>query len=253
MKASELPRLGSVAWVNGPVVRATQVQQARMMEVVLVGEERLIGEIIRLKGEEAVIQVYEDTTGLKAGVPVYGTGRPLSVELGPGLVGTIYDGLQRPLAHLIEQSGPWIDRGGQCASLDRNRQWSFQPRASQGQSVAEGQMLGSVQETPLIEHRILVPPGIHGDLVWIAQEGAYRVEDSIARIHTATEEISLTMLSRWPVRQARPGRRRLRPTIPLITGQRIIDALFPLPKGGTAMIPGGFGTGNTIIPQYLAK
>lgn len=253
MKASELPRLGSVAWVNGPVVRATQVQQARMMEVVLVGEERLIGEIIRLKGEEAVIQVYEDTTGLKAGVPVYGTGRPLSVELGPGLVGTIYDGLQRPLAHLIEQSGPWIDRGGQFASLDRNRQWNFQPRVSHGQSVAEGQVLGSVQETPLIEHRILVPPGIHGDLVWIAQEGVYRVEDSIARIHTATEEISLTMLSRWPVRQARPGRRRLRPTIPLITGQRIIDALFPLPKGGTAMIPGGFGTGKTIMQQNLAK
>ena len=224
-----------------------------MMDVALVGEEHLIGEIIRLKGDEAVIQVYEDTTGLKAGVPVYGTGSPLSVELGPGLVGAIFDGLQRPLAHLIEQSGPWIDRGGQFTPLDRNRQWNFQPRVSTGQAVAEGQRLGSVQETPLIEHRILVPPGIRGHLAWIAEEGTYRIEDPIARIRTDTGEIPLTMLTRWPVRQARPGQRRLRPTIPLITGQRVIDALFSLPKGGTAMIPGGFGTGKTITQQNLAK
>lgn len=253
MEASEELRLGIVARVNGPVVCVTHVQHAQMMDVALVGEERLIGEIIRLKGEEAVIQVYEDTTGLMAGVPVYGTGRPLSVELGPGLVGTIYDGIQRPLARLIEKSGPWIDRGGQLAALDRNREWNFQPRVSNGKSVAEGEVLGSVQETPLIEHRILVPPGIHGNLVWLAPEGAYRVEEPVARIRADSGEIPITMLSRWPIRQARPGRRRLLPTIPLITGQRVIDALFPLPKGGAAMIPGGFGTGKTVTQHNLAK
>ncbi|RMH05649.1 MAG: V-type ATP synthase subunit A [Nitrospirae bacterium] len=245
--------MGTVIWVNGPVVRADTTQQAHMMEMVFVGKERLIGEVIRLRGAEAVIQVYEDTTGLKAGMPVFGTGAPLSVELGPGLVSTIYDGLQRPLARFIERSGPWIDRGGHFPALDRTRRWRFSPTAPVATMVKGGTILGTVQETLLITHRIMVPPRLEGRLSWLAPEGEYTVDEPIARLHTRSGEITVTMSSRWPVRMARPVRRRLRPSRPLLTGQRIIDALFPLAKGGTAMIPGGFGTGKTVMQHQLAK
>ncbi|RMH38157.1 MAG: V-type ATP synthase subunit A [Nitrospirae bacterium] len=240
-------------WISGPVVRVTTHQPARMMEMVFVSEERLIGEIIRLRGDEAIIQVYEDTTGLEAGMPVFGTGAPLSVELGPGLVSTIYDGLQRPLAKFVERSGPWIDRGGRFPSLDPVRRWAFRPATSAGITVEGGMVLGTVQESAVITHRILVPPRVRGTLRWLAPEGEYTVAEPIASIQTASHETTVTMRHSWPVRMARPVRRRLRPSIPLLTGQRIIDALFPLAKGGTAMIPGGFGTGKTVMQHQLAK
>lgn len=251
--AQEEHLLGTISWVSGPVIRAVDVSQAHMLEMVFVGEERLIGEVIRLQGHEAVIQVYEETTGLMAGMPVYGTGAPLSVELGPGLVGTIYDGLQRPLSRFVERGGPWIDRGGRFPPLDRSRRWTFTPTASVGNPIEGGMVLGSVQETPRILHRVLVPPGLQGTLSWVAGEGSYTVEAPIARIHTPSGDVSLSMSMRWPVRTARPVRRRLQPSIPLLTGQRVIDALFPLAKGGTAMIPGGFGSGKTVIQHQLAK
>lgn len=253
MNTDTSSQLGTVAWISGPVIRAVGVQQAHMMEEVFVGNMGLIGELIRLKGEEAVIQVYEDTTGLMAGEPVYGKGTPLSVELGPGLVGTIFDGLQRPLARLVQERGAWIDRGIQFESLDRNHEWKFCPVMASGQPVMEGQVLGTVQETPLIEHRILVPQGMSGPLTWIAPESSYKVEAPIARIQTASGEMPVTMLNRWAIRNPRPFRKRLPPSIPLLTGQRVIDTLFPLAKGGTAMIPGGFGTGKTITQHNLAK
>jgi len=249
----DLCRLGSVAWISGPVVRATDVRHGRMLEQVFVGEQRLIGEIIRLTGNEAVVQVYEDASGLQVGAPIYGTGAPLSVELAPGLIGAIFDGLQRPLAQLAVEQGVWIDRGSRLVSLERNREWDFRPTLGSGQAVTEGQVLGRVQETPVIEHRILVPVQLHGNLTWIAPAGTYRIDETIARIETGSGEVPVTMLSRWPVRKARPFRTRRRPSVPLITGQRVIDACFPLAKGGAATIPGGFGTGKTITQHNLAK
>ncbi len=248
-----LSELGKVAWVSGPVVRASHVQDAHMKEVVLVGEARMIGEVIRLRGAEAVVQVYEDTTGLMAGAPIYGTGAPLSVELGPGLAGAIFDGLQRPLARLAEQSGSWIERGTVASALDRSRRWEFRPGAAVGAPVHPGDPLGRVRETALLDHLVTVPPDVEGTMTWLAPEGDYGVEEPIARVKTVTGEVSLSMLRRWSVRVARPFAARLMPSVPLITGQRVIDTLFPLAKGGAAMIPGGFGTGKTVTQQNLAK
>jgi len=239
--------------VSGPIVGATGMRGAEMYEVVEVGEMGLVGEVVRIVEDRATIQVYEDTSMVKPGAPIRRTHAPLSVSLGPGLIGNIYDGIQRPLPAIQAHSGAWIDRGEKVPALDVARPWPFEPRAAAGRRVAEGEVLGVVAETPLVEHRVLVPPGVAGTLQWIAGKGEYTLVDKIAVIETAAGARDVTMLQPWPVRVPRPIRQRLRVMEPLITGQRIIDTFFPLGKGGTAAIPGGFGTGKTITQHQLAK
>ena len=224
-----------------------------MYEVVHVGADGLTGEVVKLDGDQATIQVYEDTTLLAPGAPVRLTGAPLSVLLGPGLIGGIFDGIQRPLPGIQAQSGAWIRRGEKVAPLDLARRWRFVPALVAGAEVAGGAVIGAVAETALVEHRILVPPGLAGRLRSVAPEGDYTLEEPVAVVETPDGERAVTLLQRWPVRVPRPVRERLRITEPLVTGQRIIDALFPIGKGGTAAIPGGFGTGKTITQHQLAK
>ena len=244
---------GSVVWVNGPVVRARSDAGFRMMEVVMVGHQGLIGEVIGIDGALATIQVYEDTSGLHPGEPVAGSGAPLSIELGPGLVSRVIDGIQRPLERLREAGGDFITRGVSAPRLDRERRWEFEPRLAKGATVAGGEILGVVRETPLVEHRIMIPHGVNGELVAVAGPGPYTVEETVGRVATAGGEVRLTMRQRWQVRRPRPVRERLVPSVPLLTGQRIIDVFFPIAKGGTAAIPGGFGTGKTVTQHNLAK
>ena len=224
-----------------------------MHEMVAVGKERLRGEIIRIEKDTAIIQVYENTSGLKPGEEVIGTGRPLSVELGPGLIGSIYDGIQRPLTILKKQTGMFIRRGIEASALPRDKRWHFIPQVKAGDVVHGGETLGVVVESALIKHKILVPPNIQGKISDIADEDEYTVEETIATIKINGETRALKMFHTWPVRRPRPYRRRLPPKIPLITGQRVIDTFFPIAKGGSATIPGGFGTGKTITQQQLAK
>ncbi len=242
-----------VTRINGPIVTADGMGGAQMYEVVQVGELGLVGEVIRLVGERATIQVYEDTTMLKPGAAVRGTGAPLSVWLGPGLVGNIYDGIQRPLPVIQARSGAWIRRGEKVDPLDTTKRWAFEPLLATGAAVQPGQALGQVQETPLVRHKIMLPPDVAGTLHSIVAPGEYTLLDVLAVVETAAGPREVTMLQRWPVRQPRPIRERLRIAGPLITGQRIIDTLFPLGKGGAAAIAGGFGTGKTITQHQLAK
>jgi V/A-type H+-transporting ATPase subunit A len=244
---------GTVTRISGPTVTATGLESAQMYEVVHVGELDLVGEVVRLLGSQATIQVYEDTTMLKPGAPVHRTGAPLSVWLGPGLIGNIYDGIQRPLPGIQARSGAWIRRGEKVDPLDTTRQWLFDPLACPGDTVTPGQPLGAVEETPLVKHRILVPPDVAGRLRSIHGRSNSTLNDTIAVVDTSDGPRELTLLQNWPVRVARPIRERLRVTEPLITGQRIIDTFFPLGKGGAAAIPGGFGTGKTITQHQLAK
>jgi V/A-type H+-transporting ATPase subunit A len=248
-----LKTVGTVECVNGPVVKAGGVHSVEMMELVEIGDERLIGEVIELHEDRATIQVYESTTGLKPGSLIYGTGLPLSVELGPGLIGNIYDGIQRPLKQIYEQTGNFIGKGVKLVPLDQQKRRPFKPEAEPGKYLVPGMVLGLVPETPIFEHRVLVPPDIEGELEHIQREGDYSVNEPIALIKTATGPVEICMAQRWPVRLARPYLRRLIPDEPLITGQRVIDTLFPLAKGGTAGIPGGFGTGKTITQHQLSK
>ena len=245
---------GQVRRVNGPVIEVMGITDAQMFELVRVGEERLIGELIKLETDSAVVQVYEDTTGIAPGDPVYGSGMQLSVELGPGLIGTIYDGIQRPLEVIRSMSGLYIERGITAPSLDRLRRWHFVPSVAVGERIGTGEVLGTVQETETVVHRILVPPGHSGILESIAAEGDYTVEEVIGvleREDSGKQELHL--MHRWPIRVQRPTRGRLPLDIPLITGQRVIDTLFPVAKGGTVAIPGGFGTGKTMTQQAVAK
>ncbi len=242
-----------VSRVSGPIVTATGMFGAHMYEVVEVGEARLVGEIVRLSDDRATIQVYEDTTMLKPGAPVLRTGAPLSLQLGPGLIGNIYDGIQRSLPGMHDQSGAWIVRGEKVPPLDWNKRWEFKPTVEAGQEVTGGQILGEVPETVLITHRILVPPDVSGRLQSVAEPGEYTVRDTIAVVDTPDGPRELTMVQQWPVRQPRPIRQRRQISEPLVTGQRIVDTLFPIGKGGTAAIPGGFGTGKTITQHQLAK
>jgi len=242
-----------VARVSGPIVTAAGMYGAQMYEVVQVGELGLIGEVVRLVGDRATIQVYEDTSMLKPGAPITRTGAPLSVWLGPGLLGSIYDGVQRPLPGIQERSGAWIRRGEKVPPLNTEKKWPFEPTAKVGQQVNAGQELGVVQETPLVKHRIMAPPGVSGTVKSIVGAGQYNIEATIAVVETASGPRDLTMLQKWSVRDPRPIRERLRITQPLVTGQRIIDTFFPIGKGGTAAIPGGFGTGKTITQHQLAK
>jgi len=246
-------REGIIYRINGPVVEARQVTGIYMGDMVEVGEERLIAETISLEGDRATIQVYEDTSGLQPGAKVWGTGMPLAVELGPGLLTNTFDGIQRPLKLLQEKAGNFIQRGVKVDALDREREWRFQPKVKVGDEVTPNSILGTVQETELIEHHILVPPDVEGKIVDIVEEGDYTVEQIIARIETEDGEKELTMFHRWPVRVKRAQLSRLTPSIPLSTGQRVLDFMFPLARGGVAAIPGGFGTGKTMLQHSLAK
>ncbi len=246
--------IGKVIKVIGPVVHAGGVKKARMLDLVEVGDDHLVGEIVKLEGEKASIQVYEDTTGLAPGADVYSSGNPLSVELGPGLIGTIYDGIQRPLEIIKERTGQYIQKGLHISSLDHESTWEFEPALDKGTEVKGGEIVGKVKETELIEHRILVPPGVEGRRDWIAESGDYRVVDAIARVATPEgDETEVRMSQLWPVRHPRPINSKLKLDMPLITGQRVIDMLFPVAKGGTVVIPGGFGTGKTMLQHALSK
>ncbi len=247
-------QVGIVDRVHGPVVEARECQSGMMMELVHVGEAGLVGEIIKLSGNRGVIQVYEDTTGLAPGQPVYGTGMPLSVQLGPGLLGRIYDGIQRPLVDLKERMGTFISRGEQIPALNGDALFSFTPITTLDERVSGGTVIGTVPEGERMIHRIMVPPGLSGKILFIADAGSYRAADEIALLEDDTgRKHSLTMIQHWPIRQARPVRRRLQLSRPLVTGQRVIDTLFPLAKGGTVAIPGGFGTGKTMTQHAVAK
>ncbi len=247
-ESSALGRGGEIFRVAGPVVTATGIAP-KMYDVVHVGEELLMGEVIKIVGDKTIIQVYEDTSGIRPGEKVIDTGLPLVVELGPGLLGSIYDGVQRPLPVLVEQMGEYIRRGVSAPGLDRSKRWKFVPTASVGEDVTGGQIIGTVQEAKNVEHRIMVPPRISGKISSI-QEGEYTVEDTVCTLDNGSK---IKLMQKWPVRLPRPSKDKLMPDIPLITGQRVLDMFFPLAKGGTAAIPGGFGTGKTVTEHQLAK
>ena len=245
---------GRIVWVSGPAVKADGMSAAKMYETVEVGESKLIGEVIRLTGDVAFIQVYESTSGLKPGEPVVGTGQPLSVLLGPGIIGKIYDGIQRPLDEIASKSGAFISRGVVTTPVDMKKKYNFKPSVKKGDQVGPGSILGTVQETPLLTHSILVPPNYPaGKLTDIAGEGDYDIEHVIATTDKGGEKVSLKMYHKWPVRKPRPYAERYDPTVPLVTGQRVIDTYFPIAKGGTGAIPGGFGTGKTVTLHQIAK
>ncbi|MBN1164681.1 MAG: V-type ATP synthase subunit A [Candidatus Krumholzibacteriota bacterium] len=246
--------IGKVDKVIGPVVHAREIDKAKMLDLVEVGDQHLVGEIVKLNDDRAVMQVYEDTTGLAPGTNIYSAGVPLSVDLGPGLLGTIYDGIQRPLEVIRDSSDQYIQKGIHVSALDRERKWNFKPLLEVGREVEGGETAGTVQETELIEHRVLVPPGMAGKVSWVAPPGEYTVEGVVARIEDqAGLQREVRLYQRWPVRRGRPIKGRQPLSIPLITGQRVIDFLFPVAKGGTVVVPGGFGTGKTMIQHALSK
>ncbi len=246
--------MGKVIKVSGPLVVADGLESANMADVVRVGEKRLIGEILNMTGGRASIQVYEETGGLGPGAEVVSTGAPLSVELGPGLIGNIYDGIQRPLEEIMRLEGPNITRGVEASPLPREKQWAFTPTAAVGSAVTGGDVLGTVPETESVLHRIMVPNGLAGELVWLAPAGDYTIDQIIARVRTESgDERELTMTQKWPVRVGRPFRKKFTPSAPLQSGQRVIDTMFPIAKGGTAAVPGPFGSGKTVVQHQLAK
>ena len=246
--------MGKVIKVSGPLVVADGLESANMADVVRVGEKRLIGEILNMTGGRASIQVYEETGGLGPGAEVVSTGAPLSVELGPGLIGNIYDGIQRPLEEIMRLEGPNITRGVEASPLPREKQWAFTPTAAVGSAVTGGDVLGTVPETESVLHRIMVPNGLAGELVWLAPAGDYTIDQIIARVRTENgDERELTMTQKWPVRVGRPFRKKFTPSAPLQSGQRVIDTMFPIAKGGTAAVPGPFGSGKTVVQHQLAK
>lgn len=244
---------GKISKIAGPLVVATGMREANMFDVVRVSDSKLIGEIIEMHGDRASIQVYEETSGLGTGEPVESTGEPLSVELGPGLIEGIFDGIQRPLEKIRELVGNSLVRGVEVPALDREKKWHFVPKAKAGDKVVGGDILGAVQETEIVEHRIMVKPGVVGTVKSIA-EGDYTVTEQIGSIETANgEELPVTLMQKWPVRRGRPFEKKLAPNVPLVTGQRVVDTLFPIAKGGVAAIPGPFGSGKTVTQHQLAK
>jgi V/A-type H+/Na+-transporting ATPase subunit A len=245
---------GKIVWVSGPAVKADGMSAVKMFETVEVGESKLIGEVIRLTGDIAFIQVYESTSGLKPGEPVIGTGQPLSVFLGPGIIGKIYDGIQRPLDEIAKKSGSFISKGIATTPVDLKKKYKFLPKVRIGDNVLAGSVLGTVEETPLVTHSILVPPNSKGGkITHISSEGDFDLEQSICTIEIGGKKYPLKMYHKWPVRKPRPYTERFDPTVPLITGQRVIDTYFPIAKGGTGAIPGGFGTGKTVTLHQIAK
>ncbi|KAL0205312.1 hypothetical protein P9112_000619 [Eukaryota sp. TZLM1-RC] len=246
---------GTIYSISGPVIVATNMAGGMMFEVVKIGHCELIGEIIRLSGSTATIQCYETTDGLTVGEPVYKTGQPLSVELGPGIIGSIYDGVQRPLETIAQRSStPFIPRGIAVPSLSRTRLWDFTPCMQEGELVTHGDVVGTVPESDLLVHKILIPPNVYGRLVFVKGAGKYNVEEVIAKVENQNGKIvELNLFHKWPIRQPRPVNKKLSPSAPLITGQRVLDALFPMTLGSTCCLPGAFGCGKTVISHALAK
>ena len=246
--------MGKIIKVSGPLVVADGMADASMADVVRVGPQHLIGEILNMTGERASIQVYEETSGLGPGAEVSTTGAPLSVELGPGLIENIYDGIQRPLEEIVRRVGANITRGIQVPPLDREKLWAFTPTAAAGDVVTGGDVLGTVPETESVLHKIMVPNGFAGTVEWLAEAGPYSITQPIARIRTADGAVrELTMVQKWPVRVGRPYQKKFPPEKPLQSGQRVIDTMFPIAKGGTAAVPGPFGSGKTVVQHQLAK
>ena len=239
---------GVLKRIAGPVVTAVGIE-AHMYDVVKVGKEELMGEVIKIQGENIIIQVYEDTSGIRPGEPVTNTGLSLAVELGPGLLTSIYDGIQRPLSVLVDKMGDFIQRGVSAPGLDHAKKWEFKPLVREGEKVSPGSIIGEVQETNIV-HRILIPPNVKGGTVKSIRGGSFTVDETICVLDDGTE---VSMMQKWPVRVPRPVNEKMNPTVPLITGQRILDGLFPIAKGGTAAIPGPFGSGKTVTQQQLAK
>ena len=250
-----MPVKGKIEWISGPAVKASGMAASKMYEVLQVGEEKLIGEVIKLTGDVAFVQVYESTSGLRPGEPVIGTGQPLSTTLGPGMIGTIYDGLQRPLDVIAVKAGAFITRGVTADSIPFDKEWEFSPTVKKGDEVEGGSIIGTVQETPLIEHRILVPPLVpKAKVTEVVKSGKFKIDEEVVVAEDkAGKKHSLMLHHRWPVRTPRPIRERLDPEIPLMTGQRVLDSFFPMAKGGTGAIPGAFGTGKTVTLHSVAK
>jgi len=246
-------RVGTITWISGPVVRARGSRHIGMLELVEVGEERLVGEVIGLDGDIITAQVYEETSGMQTGAPIFGTGLPLSVELGPGLIQSIYDGVQRPLPLIEEAMGSFISRGARFDPISREKRWKYESSVKVGDEVKGGMTLGVAMETETFEHRVMVHPDDKGTITWVAEPGEYNVTEPIAKLKMGKEEKELTMFQRWPVRRPRPFVRRLGHRVPLITGQRILDTFFPVSKGGAAGIPGPFGSGKTVTQHSIAK
>lgn len=243
---------GKIIKVSGPLVVASGMEDANVYDVVEVSKDKLIGEVIEMRGDKASIQVYEETTGIGPGDEVYTTGAPLSVELGPGMIEQMFDGIQRPLVGLRDEAGDFLKRGVIVNPLNREKKWEFKKVANVGDNVQTGDILGTVEETSVVTHKIMVPNGIKGKLKDI-KEGSFTVEDTIAVIETEKGDENLTMIQKWPVRKGRPYKKKIDPKEPLVTGQRVIDTFFPITKGGTAAIPGPFGSGKTVVQHQLAK
>jgi V/A-type H+-transporting ATPase subunit A len=244
---------GKIVWISGPAVRANGMADAKMYETVKVGESQLVGEVIRLTGDVAFVQVYESTAGLKPGEPVVGTGQPLSVLLGPGVIGRIYDGIQRPLDDIAKRSGAFIGRGISTTPVDLKKKFKFKPTVKVGDTIEPGSKIGEVEETPLVLHSVMLQPDHHGGKVTaIEKEGSYDLEHALATVEHDGKKTEVLMYQYWPVRKPRPYSQKLDPNIPLITGQRILDTFFPIAKGGTGAIPGGFGTGKTVTLHQIA-
>lgn len=245
-------KTGRIVKVSGPLVLAEGMEDANLYDVVRVSDARLIGEIIEMRGDKASIQVYEETVGLGPGEPVYTTGEPLSVELGPGILEAMFDGIQRPLNEIRDLTGDFIGRGVDVPSLSREKKWSFTPLKKVGDKVKAGDIIGTVQETTVVLHKIMVPYGVEGTLTSI-NEGEYTVVETVAVVETAKGPKNLTLMQKWPVRRGRPVKRKLNPYSPMVTGQRVVDTFFPVTKGGTACVPGPFGSGKTVVQHQLAK
>jgi len=248
-----MTRQANIIYVNGPVVRANHMEDFMVREMVMVGEKKLIGEIISLEKDIGTVQVYEETSGLRIGEKVQGTGRPLSLKLGPGIIGNIFDGIQRPLSKIYERGFKFIPEGMGLISIDERKSWKVEILAKSGDNLKSGEIFASVQETSMIVHKVMVPPGIKGKVVSVVKSGSYTISDTLIVLNEDGKKYELKMYQEWPVRQARPVAKRMPIEKLLITGQRVIDTFFPLAKGGTAGIPGGFGTGKTITQHQLAK
>ena len=245
-------KVGKIIKVSGPLVVAEGMDEANVYDVVQVSDNKLIGEIIEMRGDRASIQVYEETVGIGPGEPVYSTGEPLSVELGPGLLEAMFDGIQRPLKEFQEVAGDYLNKGVAVPSLNREKKWDFEPVVSAGEKVEAGDIIGTVQETSVISHKIMIPLGVEGTLKSI-EKGNFTVTDTVAVVETANGDVNVQLMQKWPVRRGRKYKQKLNPEAPLVTGQRVIDTFFPVTKGGTACVPGPFGSGKTVVQHQLAK
>nr|WP_027626815.1 V-type ATP synthase subunit A [Clostridium lundense] len=248
-----LEKIGIIIGINGPVIKGTGMANFKMREMVMVGEKKLIGEIIILEGDIATIQVYEETSGLRVGEKIFSTEMPLSVKLGPGIIGNIFDGIERPLKKINEINYGFIQEGIGLITIDSEKQWDVEVVVKKGDKLKSGDVYAKIQETPLIVHKLMIPPNIEGEVIWVNESGKYDIEENIVKIRDEENVYELKSYQMWPVRKPRPVKQRKSLDIPLVTGQRILDSFFPIAKGGTVAIPGGFGTGKTMTQHQLAK